>query len=177
MEQDEEPDHNTTSSQPPGIRRLLQQWKQLELQNGILWRQFLTGNNTIRHQLIVPQALRDQVLDHLHGGIGGGHLDEEKTRAKLQERFYWPGQFLDVRNLVACTTRKTPAPKRRAPLGTIAAAYPMQIVAVDILGPLPRTEKGNSYVLAATDYYTRWVEAYAMSPSQTRELALLLRNW
>lgn len=166
VERDEEPDHNTTSSQPPGIRRLLQQWKQLELQNGILWRQFLTGDNTIRHQLIVPQALRDQVLDHLHGGIGGGHLGEEKTRAKLQERFYWPGQFLDVRNWCqscsACTTRKTPAPKRRAPLGTIAAGYPMQIVAVDILGPLPRTEKGNSYVLAATDYYTRWVEAYAI---------------
>ena len=105
-------------------------------------------------------------LDHLHGGIGGGHLGEEKTRAKLQERFYWPGQFLDVRNWCqscsACTTRKTPAPKRRAPLGTIAAGYPMQIVAVDILGPLPRTEKGNSYVLAATDYYTRWVEAYAI---------------
>eukprot|EP00731_Ephydatia_muelleri_P025917 Em0018g17a len=61
---------------------------------------------------------------------------------------------------------KTPAPKRRAPLGTIAAGYPMQIVAVDILGPLPRTEKGNSYVLAATDYYTRWVEAYAI-PDQS----------
>ncbi|KAL5505635.1 hypothetical protein EMCRGX_G007099 [Ephydatia muelleri] len=166
VERDEEPDHNTTSSQPPGIRRLLQQWKQLELQNGILWRQFLTGDNTIRHQHIVPQALRDQVLDHLHGGIGGGHLGEEKTWAKLQERFYWPGQFLDVRNWCqscsACTTRKTPAPKRRAPLGTITAGYPMQIVAVDILGPLPRTEKGNSYVLAATDYYTRWVEAYAI---------------
>lgn len=38
----------------------------------------------------------------------------------------------------------------------------MQIIAVDILGPLPKTGKGNSYVLVATDYYTRWVEAYAI---------------
>lgn len=56
VEQDKEPDHNITSSQPPGIRCLLQQWRQLELKDGILWRQFLASDNTIRHQLIVPQA-------------------------------------------------------------------------------------------------------------------------
>ena len=38
----------------------------------------------------------------------------------------------------------------------------MQIIAVDILGPLPKTGNGNCYVLVATDYDTRWVEAYAI---------------
>ena len=57
-------------------------------------------------------------------------------------------------------TRKTPVPKRCAPLGTVSAGYPMQIIVVDILGPLPKTGNGNCYVLVATDYYTRWVEVY-----------------
>ena len=30
----------------------------------------------------------------------------------------------------------------------------MQIIALDILGPLPNTGNGNCYVLVATDYYT-----------------------
>ncbi len=41
----------------------------------------------------------------------------------------------------------------------------MQLVAVDILGPLPENELGNSYVLVAGDYFTRWMEAYAI-PNQ-----------
>ena len=41
----------------------------------------------------------------------------------------------------------------------------MQIVATDILGPLPLTCNGNSYLLVAMDYFTRWVEAYPI-PNQ-----------
>ena len=98
-------------------------------------------------------------------------------RVKLQER---PGQFLDVRNWCqscsSCTTRKTPVPKRRAPLGTVSTSYPMQIIAVDILGPLPKTGNGNCYVLVATDYYTRWVEAYAIPDQGASTVAQKLVN-
>ena len=41
----------------------------------------------------------------------------------------------------------------------------MQIVAIDIMGPLPETEASNSYILVAGDYYTRWMEAYPI-PNQ-----------
>ena len=39
------------------------------------------------------------------------------------------------------------------------------VVAVDIVGPFPESESGNTYVLVAGDYFTRWMEAYAI-PSQ-----------
>jgi hypothetical protein len=35
----------------------------------------------------------------------------------------------------------------------------MQVMAVDILGPLPESESGNTYILVAGDYFTRWMEA------------------
>ena len=37
---------------------------------------------------------------------------------------------------------------------------PLQLVAVDILGPFPESEKGNSYILVIGDYFTRRMEAY-----------------
>ena len=87
----------------------------------------------------------------------------------LKERFYWPGCVEDARQLCKtcgiCATRKSPGPRNRAPLQGIQAGYPMQIVAMDIMGPLPETSSGNRYVLVASGYFTRWVEAYGI-PNQ-----------
>ena len=41
----------------------------------------------------------------------------------------------------------------------------MQMIATDILGPLPLIDNGNSYLIVVTDYFTRWVEAYPI-PNQ-----------
>ena len=43
--------------------------------------------------------------------------------------------------------------------------YPMEVVAVDILGPLTESTAGNVYVLVALDFFTKWVEAFAI-PNQ-----------
>lgn len=47
----------------------------------------------------------------------------------------------------------------------------MQIVAVDILGPLPETENKNSYILVVDDYFTRWMEAYAIHNQKATTVA------
>ena len=38
----------------------------------------------------------------------------------------------------------------------------MQVVVVDIVGPFPESKNGNPYVLVAGNYFTRWIEAYAI---------------
>ena len=158
LEQQKTPDTVNTRSQPPHTRRLIQQWRQLLVKDGVMWRLFQNTDGTPEIlQLVIPQCLREEVLQELHSGLVGGHLGEDKKMmAWLRERFYWPGQWADVRNFcracTSCATRKTPAPRRRAPLGTIRAGYPMQIIAVDILGPLPESTNGNSYILVVGDW-------------------------
>ena len=58
------------------------------------------------------------------------------------------------RVIVALQGRPLP-PSPHAPMGTITAGYSMQIVTADLLGPLPESENGNSYVLVVADYFTR----------------------
>ena len=169
-EADNKPDPEERRSIPLEMRRLFQQWDQLLLKDGILWQIFEDEAGSSRHlQLVVPRSLQDDVRQELHAIVSGAHLGEGKTTERFCERFYWPGQWKDVqswcRTRPTCTTRKTPAPKGRAPLGTIHAGYPMQIVAVNILGPLPKSDAGNSYILVAGDYFTWWMEAYPI-PNQ-----------
>ena len=47
----------------------------------------------------------------------------------------------------------------------------MQRVATDILGPLPETLAGNSYVLVVADYFTRWVEAFPIPNQEATTVA------
>ena len=151
-------------------RRLFQLWDQLTVERGVLWRMFESSDGKDSHlQLVLPRLLREEVLKELHEGTMSCHLGEDKTLSRLKERFYWPGHWKDVQHWVrtceACSTRKSAAPKRRAPLQTVKAGSPMQVVAVDILGPLPESDAGNNYILVAGDYFTRWVEAYPI-PNQ-----------
>ena len=67
--------------------------------------------------------------------------------------------FYEREECPECATRKSQAPRQRAPLGTITAGYPTQKMAVGLLGPLPESNSGNSYVMVVGDYFTRWMEA------------------
>ena len=151
VEKKDRPSPDISRSQPPMMRCLFQQWDQLKIKESTLWRLFESEDDTSHHiQLIVPTPLREDILQELHAGVSGAHLGQEKTMTRLHEHFYWLGQWRDVSNWCrTCSTRatrKTPVPKARAPLGNIQAGYLMQILAVDILGPLPRSEAGNSYI-------------------------------
>ena len=150
------------------LRRLLQIWDQLTVSDGVLYRLFLdtTQPSGTHYQLVVPRCMRNKVLKKVHEGTIGGHLGEEKTLQKRKERFYWPGHWQSVREWCRtcspCCQHKTPAPNNRAPFQGVAMGSPMQMVAVDILGPLPTTSSGNNYVLVAGEYFTKWMEAYAI---------------
>ena len=133
----------------------------------MLWRKQLEGRNVL--QLIAPFNLQQTVLKDIYEGAAGGHLGEGKMLWRLKERFYWPGCSDGVREwcraCARCAMRKSPAPKNRAKLQSLRAGYPMQIVCIDIMGPLPITVKGSKYVLVAADCFTKWVEAYGI-PNQ-----------
>eukprot|EP00731_Ephydatia_muelleri_P027663 Em0019g536a len=129
-------------------------------------------------QLVLPYSLHCEVLKELHEGAVGGHLGESKMLGRLKERFYWPSCSEAVsdwcKSCIKCATRKTTVPKPRAGLQTIRAGYPMQIVCVDIMGPLPETERGSKYVLVVADYYTKWVEVYGIPNQEATTVAVKL---
>ena len=162
--------------------RLFQLWDQMTIENGVLIRLYVTpqGDTPPIKQLVVPKSLRDNILDCLHAGVAGGHLGQAKTLSKLKARFYWPGHYKDVeywcRTCPDCASCKMPTPHQKAPLSNVAVGSPMQMVAIDLLGPFPTSPAGNKYLLVAVDYFTKWVEAYPLPNMETTTVPTALVN-
>ena len=90
---------------------MVQLWDQLVVKDELLWRLFENNDGPeYIYQLVIPSALKSEVLRDIHEGILGGHLGIDKCLGKLKERFYWPGQYNDVKQwcstCVTCATRK-----------------------------------------------------------------------
>ena len=126
-------------------------------EDGLLIRRF---ENKIDNQIsiIVPSCLRMEVLKLAHDSIFAGHLGIAATKKSLLNRFTWPGVTKDIANYVkSCEICQKHAKKKpKIPLGKMEViTTPFEKVAIDIVGPLPETNKGNSYILTLVDFSTR----------------------
>ena len=54
---------------------------------------------------------------------------------------------------------------------SIKTGYPLERIQIDILGPIPETNKGNKYVAVVVDMYTKWPEAYALADQEANTVA------
>ena len=101
---------------------------------------------------------------HLYDNMG--HIGKEKTLSRAEEIFWWPGYEKDIqkwlRTCKICGKAKAPRPRALAELQFILVGGPMKMLALDFVGPLPETERGNRYILVITDYFTKWAEAFAL---------------
>ena len=73
-----------------------------------------------------------------------------------------------------CAKRKGPMRIKRAPMQITRSGFPLERIAVDILGELPETESGNKYVLVVADYYTKWTESYPLPNMEASTVAEII---
>ena len=124
-------------------------------------------------QLIVPRSYVSKVLYMAHSHLLGAHLGMDKTRDRVLGRFYWPGVKKDIEDYFrACPEcqRTTPRPSVRNPLIPMPLIeVPFDRLALDIVGPLPRTSRGHRYILV--DYATRYPEAIPLRAATAKAVA------
>ena len=89
--------------------------------------------------------------------MSGGHFADEKTLARIKQRFWWPSLKMSVEkhlgNCDRCAARSTGGIKREAELQTFSVHAAFTTMAADILGPVTRAEKSRSrFVLVMSDF-------------------------
>ena len=146
---------------------LLHQFSKLRIYKGLLIRETQT-----RKQLILPENFHNLVFVELHVNLA--HLGVDRVEELARQRFYWPYMKKDItyiRKKCACVASKKPNVLHKAPLVPILASCPFEMVCIDFL-KLDRCKGGFEYVLAVTDHFTRFSQAYATKTKSSKATAM-----
>ncbi|GFW28844.1 retrovirus-related Pol polyprotein from transposon 412 [Trichonephila clavipes] len=75
-------------------------------------------------------------------------------------------------------TRKCPRKRTTGRQQLYNVGAPFELIAFDILGPLPRSSDGNKNILVVMDYFTKWPEAYPIPDQEASTVAeVLVQHW
>ena len=100
-------------------------------------------------------------------------MGNKKTFDRIATHFSWPGLSFDVHKYCAtcsqCQVVTRKFKSKRAPLKPVEIVKePFKKIAIDIVGELPRTATGYTYILTIVDYVTRYPEAIPLRTTNAK---------
>ena len=157
------------------------------LADGTTLRQNVLFKLTLRNQwkVMVPLALRRPLLEEAHDSALGAHMSAGATTRRLMQHFWWTGMRKEVAaHVSACqvceVVGRGPQMKTTKVLtGPVGgdACEPLEVLCVDVKGPLPVTRHGNRFIVAFIDVATRVAMTWAVPNHKADKVAECMKEW
>lgn len=160
-------------------------FKDWKIHDGLLYYNLKerNGSNLITDPwcLVVPESARADVLKKCHDAPLSSHMGFKKTKHKVFERYYWPGAAKDIDKYVKscqiCKQIKHSTSKRQGLMGKFkSATRPFQLISLDLMGPLPRSTRQNSWLLVVTDWVTKMPLLFALRNATATKISSIVEK-
>ncbi|XP_062103524.1 uncharacterized protein LOC133814600 [Humulus lupulus] len=122
------------------------------------------------------------VLQETHVGTCGAHQADPKLSAQLKRLgYYWSTIVQEAINFAKCCKlcqlhgdfiHQPPQPLHPSIL-----SWPFETWGMDVIGPVtPPSSKIHKYILAVTDYFSKWAEAVPLKEVRVEDVAKFIRT-
>ena len=133
--------------------------------------------NASSQKAIVPSHLRSEILHQNHDGKMAGHFSGVRLFKVVSLCWWWDGIFKDAvtfaNDCPQCAVTSGRGHVNKPPLNPIPVQRPFQILGVDIM-KLPRTKRGNRYVIVFQDFFTKWPMVFSVPDQKSTRIARLI---
>lgn len=104
---------------------------------------------------------RENAIRACHSEPTAAHLGVFKTHRRLCLQYYWPGMHKDViefiRKCDTCSAYKHSQKRTAGLMGQPKVCYrPFQVVSIDLVGPMPRSRSGHTFLLVITCCFSKY---------------------
>ncbi|XP_038693764.1 uncharacterized protein LOC119991491 [Tripterygium wilfordii] len=125
-----------------------------------LYRRSFTGP----YLLCVHPKKKDQLLYEIHEGSCGSHTGgRSMAQRAISQGYWWPQMHEDskayARSCEKCQKFSNIPRQPATELSPLTSPWPFSQWGLDLVGPLPRATGDRKWLITATDYFTKWIEA------------------
>ena len=123
------------------------------------------------NRLVVPESLREKVLDLAHEG----HQGIVRTKQKLRCSVWWSGIDVDAERLVRSCHACQIVSEGNPPEPISTTDFPTgswEDLSLDLCGPFP----GGENLLVVVDRYSKWVDVEAMFSTTIQDITDILQK-
>src|SRR3954454_16324139 len=152
-------------------RQLGKQANNFKVKNNFLYKIYRTNSPKLLR--VIQKNELSALLYMMHNDPTAGHFAVDAMANKIKTRYYWPQYYEDIKRYVAAcdACQKRGRNKRNNVLHPIPVHSAFYQIGIDIVGPLPRTQRNKKYIVVAMDYLTKWPEARAISEATAEKVA------
>uniref|UniRef100_A0A2N9GLW9 Uncharacterized protein n=1 Tax=Fagus sylvatica TaxID=28930 RepID=A0A2N9GLW9_FAGSY len=123
----------------------------------------------------------DQAMEEAHSGVCGAHQSGPKLYHRIKRMgYYWPTIVKDcmdyAKRCEACQLHANYIHQPPEPLHPTVASWPFDAWGLDVVGPLPKSSAGHLYILAATDYFSKWAEVISLKEVKKENVVNFIRT-
>ena len=135
-------------------------------------------------RILVPDKakIRDEVYKFSHVHPSAGHFGSQATCARAALKFYWPGMNADLKRKVkscdTCLAKIQQVNLKNGEHKPRRHGFPGEVLYIDLVGPMPETNKGDRYIATMQDGFSRYCAASTIPNKEASTVAnALLDTW
>lgn len=145
------------------LRRIIQQIASKKSQHFFMFKELLfTKTEHGRYQVMIPQSMNQSIIEETHDKFG--HMGTYKVYQLLRTQYKMNNMYRTIKRTIkacdVCQKAKCSNQSARGPTISILPERPLQIVSLDLMGPLPRGQRGAKYILAVLDVFSKYIKLY-----------------
>lgn len=168
------------------VKRYPDRYPDFRVQKGILMKHapsyyILPAEEVERWKVVVPSDQRTEIIRAHHDVPTCGHPGVFKTMNRISQSYTWRHMRADVIHYInRCKVCLQTKSNNRPPIGLMGGhskiSKPWETLSIDILGPLPRTTRGYSYILAISDIFSKFVLTFPLRKATAKSVVDILES-